>query len=257
MFDSGVRRPAERVLIVLGVIGEGVFEGFVSKYDTALSNMTDTIVAEAQKESAHAEATAKGFDAQIAQSNAAAKSAEATAKQFEAQIASALQSAAASKQDAESERLARVKLQKALQPRRLTGVQVDKLTKLLHAMGQAPIGIATPPFDAESTDFGNDIFAAFNAAGWKTTGFGNLRRGYGIEIGTLGNPDIPRELMPALSGIRDAFLAIGVPCKITAFSADDHSVNAIGFEKNVLYLLVGQKPQLTIEAPDTSDPTKK
>jgi hypothetical protein len=70
------------VLIVLGVMGEGVFEGFVSKYDTALSKMTDTVVAEAQKESANAEATAKGFDAKIAESNAKAKSADATAKGF-------------------------------------------------------------------------------------------------------------------------------------------------------------------------------
>jgi len=235
-------------------MGEGWFEAQVSKYDSALSNMTDTVIAEAQRESAHAEATAKGFDAQIADSNAKAKSAEATAKKFEATIAEAQRDAAESKKEAESERLARVQLQKELEPRRLTGAQLDKLTRLLHAMGQAPIGIATPAFDSEGTDFGNDIFAAFNAAGWKTVGFSNLRHGYGLEIGTQGNPDIPPHLMPMLSQIRDAFAAIGIACKITALSADDHSVSAIGFEKNVLYLLVGQKPQVKIER---STPDKK
>ena len=54
-----------------------MFEGFVSKYDTALSKMTDTIVAEAEKESAHAEAIAKGFDAKIAESTARVQAAEA------------------------------------------------------------------------------------------------------------------------------------------------------------------------------------
>jgi hypothetical protein len=97
------------VLIVVGVTGEGVFEGFVSKYDTALSRVTDTVVAEAQKESANAEATAKGFDAQIAESDAKAKSAEAIAKGFEAQIADAKARAA----QAELE-LARIKTPRSL-----------------------------------------------------------------------------------------------------------------------------------------------
>jgi hypothetical protein len=64
------------ILIVLGVMGEGWFEERVSKYDSALSNMTDAIVAEAKKESANAEATAKGFDAQIAQAKERAANSE-------------------------------------------------------------------------------------------------------------------------------------------------------------------------------------
>lgn len=40
------------VLIVLGVIGEGVFEGFVSKYDGALATLNDTVIAQTQKETA-------------------------------------------------------------------------------------------------------------------------------------------------------------------------------------------------------------
>lgn len=38
------------VLIVLGVMGEGVSEGFVHKYDTALSTLNDTLIAETQRE---------------------------------------------------------------------------------------------------------------------------------------------------------------------------------------------------------------
>jgi hypothetical protein len=42
------------VLIVLGVMGEGVSEGFVHKYDTALSSLNDAIIAETQKEAGFA-----------------------------------------------------------------------------------------------------------------------------------------------------------------------------------------------------------
>src|SRR6201987_664633 len=38
------------VLIVVGVVGEGVFEGFVYKYDLALSILSDSSIAETQKE---------------------------------------------------------------------------------------------------------------------------------------------------------------------------------------------------------------
>jgi hypothetical protein len=40
------------VLIVLGVMGEGCFEAQVSKYDSALSNLNESLVAETQQEAA-------------------------------------------------------------------------------------------------------------------------------------------------------------------------------------------------------------
>ena len=43
------------VLIVLGVIGEGVSEGFVHKYDTALQILNDQIVSDARTKAANAD----------------------------------------------------------------------------------------------------------------------------------------------------------------------------------------------------------
>jgi hypothetical protein len=40
------------VLIVVGVVGEGVFEGLVHKYDVALSTLSDSLIAETQREAA-------------------------------------------------------------------------------------------------------------------------------------------------------------------------------------------------------------
>jgi hypothetical protein len=143
------------VLIVLGVMGEGWFEAQVSKYDSALSSMTDTVVAEAQKESSIAEATAKGFDARIAESDAKAKSAEATAKQFEAQITDANARAA----QAELE-LAKIKQWRTLTPKQ----QQEIGTALSVYAGQ---NFAFLVFgDPESLSFLGDIKGALKIARW-------------------------------------------------------------------------------------------
>jgi hypothetical protein len=135
------------VLIVLGVMGEGWFETQVSKYDSALSNMTDAVVAKAQEESAHAEAIAKGFDAQIAQSDAAAKSAEATA---------------------ESERLARVQLEKQIQPRSLDDTARSAIGKELERFSPSLSGrkvkVSSYTADAEGVVFSLEIIDALMKA---------------------------------------------------------------------------------------------
>jgi hypothetical protein len=230
------------VLIVLGVMGEGWFEAQVSKYDSALSNMTDAVVAEAQKESANAEATAKGFDAQIAESDAKAKSAEATAKQFEAQIAGAQKDAAESKKEAESERLARVQLQKELQPRRLTGEQKKKLTALLIDQ-PVPIGMLYIPFCGECSDFANDIGDALNKAGWKTVFIPASTWEHGVEIGTAKESDMTL-LMPVMQKLKNALLVAGAPSRISSFDRKNRGT-ATELEKNVLYLAVDNKPDIT------------
>jgi hypothetical protein len=231
------------VLIVVGVTGEGVFEGFVSKYDAALSRVTDTVVAEAQRESANAEATAKGFDAQIAESDAKAKSAEATAKQFEAQIAGAQRDAAESKKEAEAERLARVKLQEELQPRRLTDEQRKKFAALLSDEPPQPLGVGYCGFSIECIDFSNDIGAALKDAKWIPTFIPDTAAKYGIEVGCLKGSESP--LMEHWIGkIRHALSEIGLRSQKTLFDPSDKTI-AGGFQKNVLYLVIDQKPQPT------------
>lgn len=230
------------VLIVLGVTGEGVFEAYVSKYDSALSNITDTVVAEAQKESANAEATAKGFDARIAESDAKAKSAEATAKQFEAQIAGAQPDAAESKKEAESERLERVKLQKQLEPRRLTGEQKEKLRSLLSDVPQQIMFGWCMTGSDDCQDFVNDIGDAFNKAGWKTWFAASTEYKRGIRVGFMKGSD-DKLVAHWVPKIRNALAEVGVSSEQTSFDPNDRTLVG-GFQKNVLYLIVGQKPAI-------------
>ncbi|MGA2424337.1 MAG: hypothetical protein ABSG07_10055 [Terriglobales bacterium] len=231
------------VIIVLGVTGEGVFEGFVSKYDTALSKMTDTIVAEAEKESAHAEAIAKGFDAKIAESTARVQAAEAIISTADARIAEAQRDAAESKKEAESERLARVQLQKELEPRRLTGAQKEKLRALLSDDPQQIMFAWCQTGTDDCQDFVNDIGEAFNKAKW-TTWFGaSLRNKRGIEVGFTKGSD---EQLAAhwVPKIRHALSEVGLTSEQEWFDPNDKwSVG--GFQKNGLYVIVGQKPAIT------------
>ncbi len=144
------------VLIVIGVMGEGWFEAQVSKYDSALSNMTDAVVAEAQKESANAEATAKGFDAQIAESDAKAKSAEALAKNFEAQISE-------ERKETESERLARVQIEERLAGWRLPEEAQTKIVAKLKSLPKPPFDLSVNP---NETAFMETLDSVLSKAGW-------------------------------------------------------------------------------------------
>ncbi len=161
------------ILIVVGVAGEMFTEVMISDADRNIEAFDAIVLADARRESAfaleraaHAEATAKTFDVQIAQLEAKARSAEATAKGFEAQIAAAQRDAAESKKEAESERLARVTLQKELQPRRLSSEQKDKLAALVKPF--APVSIIlewTAAGGQESADLARDMYDAIVSAG--------------------------------------------------------------------------------------------
>ncbi len=142
------------VLIVLGVMGEGWFEAQVSKYDSALSNLTDAVVSEAQRESKNAEAIAKGFDAQIAASDAKAKSAEAIA---------------------EAERLARVKIEATVAWRSLDDRQKQDIGAAV--AGFSPKAGASIWYDASSTEarvFADDIADALRSGHITTTNVGGI-----------------------------------------------------------------------------------
>jgi hypothetical protein len=188
---------------------------------------------------AQAEATAKGFDLRISESDAKAKSAEATAKGFEAQIANAQRDAAASKKEAESERLARVELQRELEPRRLTGKQKEHLRALLSGDPQQIMFGWCMTGSDDCQDFVNDIGDAFNKAGWKTFFAASTRNRRGIHVGFAKGSD-ERLAAHWVSIIRNALYEIGLASEQTWFDPADKTLVG-GFEKNVLYLIVGQK----------------
>jgi hypothetical protein len=90
---------------------------------------------------------------------------------------------------AESERLARVKLQTELQPRRLTSAQKEKLTSLLRGKPN-PIFILTMGDDTETADLGNDIGDSLKRAGWQTFFSVRFSLEHEIEVGTSRESDM-------------------------------------------------------------------
>jgi hypothetical protein len=235
------------VLIVMGIAGEGVYEGLVSKYDGALSTLNDTLITETQKETALALAQAVHADM--------------TASGFNLLIAEARRDAAESKKKTETERLERVKLEAQLAPRRLSSKQMDELAtklKTLSAQGQVNIAISSAALDAESADFAKDFETAFKAGGWKPTIVGWDQMGErGLDVGMLSDPfnpkHIPAAFTPLVQYIHDAIIGIGIQCRILPLSPDD-PISLSKPEKGVLYLLVHRKPEVVL--PDKSE-TKK
>jgi hypothetical protein len=239
------------LLVTVGVLGEFWVEFKQYGAEKEFSRVSESERDSLKARTAQAEATAKGFDLKISESDAKAKSAEATAKGFEAQIANAQRDAAASKREAESERLARVELQRELAPRRLTGVQKEKLTALLSAdPQQIMFGWCMTGAD-DCKDFVNDIGDAFNRAGWKTWFAASTQNKRGIRVGFMKGSD---EKLAAhwVPKIRNALAKVGLSSEETWFDPNDRTLVG-GFEKNVLYLIVGQKPAIkTTTANDNS-----
>jgi len=151
------------------------------------------------------------------------------------------QNAAAANRIAEAEKLARVKLQQYIQARRLTGKQKEQLTKLLSENPQS-IMIGYCLSGSDCIDFANDIGDAFNKAGWKTFWGASTSNKRGIEVGFAKGSDeaLAAEWVPK---IRHALGEIGVDSNETWFGPNDKTLVG-GFEKNVLYLIVHNKPEL-------------
>jgi hypothetical protein len=228
------------LLVTVGVLGEFWIEfkqyGVESEFSRASAAERDGLNAR----TAEAEKIAKGYDVKISESDAKAKSAEATAKGFEAQIADAQKAAAQSKAEAESERLARVELQKQLEPRRLTGAQKEKLRSLLSADPQGiTFGWCANGSD-DCPDFVNDIGDAFNKAGWKTLFAADMEFKRGIRVGfTTGSDEkLVEHWVPK---IRQAFSEVGLSSEQVWFDVNDKTLVG-GFQKNALYVIVGPKP---------------
>lgn len=246
-------------LIVLGVMGEGISEGYVSWADGTLQTLNDILLSDAQKEATFAIERSAGAYERAAQTEReasqenerAAKALEAAevarknAEGFQFQIAQANERAAEANRTAESERLARVQLQKELQPRRLTSAQKDKLTSLLRGKPK-PIFILTMGDDTETADLANDIGDALNKAGWKTFFSVRFSFEHGIEVGTSRESDMS-VLMPAIEELKGALSAVGLSSRTTLFDPNDNHL-AGKFEKNVLCLVIDHKP--VIKAPE-------
>ena len=224
------------ILVALGVVGEGIAEGYVSQADGNVQTFNDIMLTDERRQTAlaferaaQAEATARGFESQIAESKATAKSAEATARQFEAHIAEAQRSAAESKKEsarltkeAEAEHLARVKIEAIMADRVFTVVQRSKLIAVLAKITKFPVTLTSLVGNPEAERYATQILTAFggNGANWdpqvnlgQTTLTGSPP---GITIGWGGGTT--RENATLLQG---AFAAAGIPTTIMHISNAD------------------------------------
>lgn len=224
------------LLIVVGVAGEYVADSFVSKADGFVQKFDEILLTDAQRQTTLANVRSSAAYERAAQ-------AEREAAQENVRAAEALKTA-------ESEHLARVKLQQQLAPRRLSSKQIEGLADRFRALnepGGIPIAIMSAAFDAESGDFAKDFETTFKAAGWRPTRVPWNQTGEpGLAFGMLADPTAPDQIPAAfaslLGQIRDAVISEGIPCKIVPLSPDA-PISLNKPEKNVLYLLVGRKPE--------------
>lgn len=151
--------------------------------------------------------------------------------------ANAEKQAAEAVEKAEKERLARLRLESQLAPRRLSGAQRAKLVELL-ASDPGSVTIVSPMADGEAKDFADDFDTALIEAGWQTVRIVNrITTNRGVSVGTVAGTEMERA-----KRLSNALTAIGVPHRYVGFSAEDHSISP-WFRAGVLYLVVDHKPE--------------
>lgn len=111
--------------------------------------------------------------ADIASANARAEEAKADGQALKLQIAQANERAAAATEEtaklnviAEQERLARIRLESKLLPRRITARQKTAMKEILGGRAPGPITIISRMMDGEGADFAHDIGGVFSECLW-------------------------------------------------------------------------------------------
>jgi hypothetical protein len=176
------------VLVAVGCAGEMIADGGVFIFSKHLQTISDAELSHARVDVANALLMADS-------ANERAEVARKDAEGFRAQIAEATARAAIAEQHAaeanriaESERLARVQLQKELQPRRLTARQKQTFAADLGSNPQ-PIFIGFCAFETDCIDFANDIGDGFKQAHWTPTLGPRMASPYGIVVGFMKGSD--------------------------------------------------------------------
>jgi len=209
------------ILVIVGVIGEGIFEGLSSTAETALRAHNDQILAQTQKEAGDARDSSE----KAAQ---AATSATESARVAGVEAGNAVEDL--------------LRLRKDAGARRLTGAQKEVLRKgLLNFPSHVGVGWNNA-FDSEAGDFAGDITSVLSSAHWIPTQVAWLPNGkYGLFLGTA-DPEITT--LPAYKELVSAFSSIGMPLTPLHLISGDGSIMG-GPEPHVLYLLVGTHPPVT------------
>ncbi len=147
------RIPAASVgllLVIVGVVGEVVFEGLVSNADTKLRTHESDVLSLA----------------------------ETTAGQANERASKNEKEAARLRKEAEDERMARVKLQEQLQWRYLSKEQKEAMTKVLKTAPGSEVNVWMIADGGEAQGYGDDFVYALEDSGWKV----HVKNGIGIRL---------------------------------------------------------------------------
>jgi hypothetical protein len=179
------------------------------------------------------------LQARVAEAQSTAAAAEAHIGDAKKEAALAEQHAAEANRTAERERLARVRLEQQLAPRRLTAVQRAKLVDSLGGFtGGATI--VSPILDPEATDFGDDLDVALRAAGWETLRVRNfLTVKTGVSVGSFTGS----RPLPGIKRLHEALSAAGIENDEVVIGTDEENTTSPHFQAGYIYLLVKRKPQ--------------
>jgi hypothetical protein len=145
------------ILIAVGVAGEGIAEAFVSKADGVLQTFNDILLTDARKEAAFAiERAASAYEraAKAEENLGNAKTAAAKAEQH----------AAEANRIAESERLARIRIEERLAGWKLSPEAQARLIKKLKPYPDTPFDFSVNPAE---TRFMETLDAVLSSSGWK------------------------------------------------------------------------------------------
>jgi hypothetical protein len=140
-------------------------------------------------------------------------------------------------------RMANLKLELQIQPRRLSSDDSSKLSEALAKMPSCPypIGIVSRFSDVEASDFADDLSNAFS----KGNGLQQVRlknwitSEKGVAIAMLEGTVIPESVS---APILDALKNVNINATITTIRESDKTTIPERFQPNALYLLVGVKP---------------
>jgi hypothetical protein len=270
-------------LVVLGVAGEYVTDAMVSKADGNIQTFNDIMLTGARKDTAlaferaaHAETTARGFEAQIAESAARVKTAEAqvasanaASKDAVERIAAADARSSEASAKAESFRLeiakaneravlaqaqvagataeaakANLELVKLKTPRSLSEEQQERIKSKIKPFSGIPFDLWVST-DSDSTALMEIIDAILSSAGWKivpTEGTIQFANKAGVVTLSGISLHVPIEHLsewgtPTIA-LRDALVVEGLATTVSADAA-----NAIkDMKRDRIHVEIGSKP---------------
>lgn len=153
-------------------------------------------------------------------------------------IAEANARAEEAKAVAEGERLARIKLEKEMAWRSLSGEQTASLVSAMHAFAGQLFTIATYPDDPEAVNFASDLVNTLVAAGWRfdkpkgPLAFG-VETGLRIEIA----PSKLERFGPITTALSSGLNEIGIRANATVRGALETE------NPNAITIRIGKKPE--------------